>query len=161
MYLKHNSMKTSKTVLLLSFLAVFALAACQKPTPSTDENSTPVKTVSTDPITEATPETTPITTIDFKEVEHVFGEVPKGDVAKYKFTFKNTGTAPLVIEEVKPSCSCTVPTYSKEPIAPGETGFVETSMEAKNIGIFKKSVTVTMNTDPRVHILNFSGEVVE
>ena len=120
-----------------------------------------MKTVSTDPITEATPETTPITTIDFTEVEHAFGEVPKGDVAIHKFTFKNTGSVPLVIEEVKPSCSCTVPTYSKEPIAPGETGFVETSMEAKNVGIFKKSVTVTMNTDPRVHTLNFSGEVVE
>ena len=101
------------------------------------------------------------TEVAFDEVEYKFGPLAKGDSAIHRFTFKNTGKKPLLIEDVKPSCSCTAKNWSKEPIAPGGRGFVETAMKATNPGIFKKSVTVTMNTDPRNHILNFSGETVE
>ncbi len=156
-------MIASKHFLLLSLLSISLASACQKTAQiSTDAviPLTQVANVGTAPdIAEAA--TLAATTIEFDAVDFQFGEVAKGDKAVHRYTFKNTGTAPLIIESVKPSCSCTVGDYSKEPVAPGETGFVETSMEAKSVGIFKKSATVTMNTDPRTIVLNFSGEVVE
>ena len=142
---------------MLSLLLVTLTTACQRSANAPDETQTPVTQVSN----VAQPVTPEITTIAFDETTHAFGEVAKGDKAVHRYTFKNTGTAPLIIENVKPSCSCTVGDYTHEPVPPGGSGFVETSMEAKNVGIFKKSATVTVNTDPRNHILEFSGEVVE
>lgn len=102
-----------------------------------------------------------ISMITFDAMDHSFGQVAKGDKVVYRFTFRNTGSAPLQLENVKPACGCTATEYTREAILPGGSGFVETSMEAKNPGVFDKTVTVTANTDPRNHILRFRGEVVE
>jgi Protein of unknown function (DUF1573) len=153
-------MMKSKLYFLLALLTVTLATACQqKPAAAADEKA-PITNVS-NPETDAEPVTPALTTIAFDQTDHNFGEIAKGDKAVHRFTFTNTGTEPLVIENVKPSCSCTVGDYTKEPVAPGQKGFVETSMEAKNVGIFKKNATVTMNTDPKNLILSFSGEVVE
>ena len=55
------------------------------------------------------------------EIISVFdaGDVYKGEVITAKFTIKNTGDYPLVIGEVKGSCSCTVAEKPEEPILPG------------------------------------------
>jgi Protein of unknown function (DUF1573) len=151
-------MMKSKLYFLLALLTVTLATACQQKPDAAPLNEVPVVGVN-NPV--AAPVTSELTTIAFEEVDHNFGEVAKGDKAVHRFTFTNTGTAPLTIENVKPSCSCTVGDYTKEPVAPGEKGFVETSMEAKNVGIFKKTAVVTMNTDPKNLTLSFSGEVVE
>ena len=49
-----------------------------------------------------------------------FGEVKYGDVAKYNFIIKNTGSLSLEIKRVATSCSCTSAKVLKEVIAPGE-----------------------------------------
>lgn len=97
----------------------------------------------------------------FIEDSHSFGEVKYEVPASHTFRFKNTGTEALTIEKVKPSCGCTASDYTREPIQPGEEGFVELTFNAKKIGIFRKSATVTMNTEPSNKVLSISGEVVE
>ncbi len=47
-----------------------------------------------------------------------------------EFKFKNTGTEPVVIEEVHSSCGCTVPETPKEPVAPGASGVIPVTYAA-------------------------------
>jgi hypothetical protein len=156
-------MKNSRNLFLLCLTLIAFVTSCQQKPTVGEDTQVPVSQVANENVVdnEAVPVTAEITTIAFDEVDYKFGEIAMGDKAVHRFTFKNTGNAPLIIESVKPSCSCTVGDYTKEPVAPGESGFVETSMEAKNVGVFQKSATVTVNTDPRNHILSFSGEVVQ
>lgn len=150
-------MMKSKLNFLLALLCLALATACQQK-PAAADAPTPVTPVGNP---EAQPVTPALTSIAFDEIDYKFGEIAMGDKAVHRYTFTNTGTEPLVIENVKPSCSCTVGAYTHEPVAPGQKGFVETSMDATHVGIFKKTATVTMNTDPKNVILSFSGEVVE
>ena len=104
----------------------------------------------------------PLTTVSFMEENHNFGEVKDGQKVSHTYKFKNTGTNPLKVENVKPACGCTTPDWSKEDIAPGSEGFVTVEFDSKGkTGVQKKSVTVTFaNTDPKTKVLNFSAEVV-
>jgi hypothetical protein len=87
-------------------------------------------------------------------VEPVFdaGEVVKGEVIRAKFEVENTGEYPLVIAEVKGSCSCTVASKPEDPIAPGESGTItaEVDTERTSSGLITKSVRIVANTEPSV-----------
>jgi len=65
----------------------------------------------------------PLTSIKFADDLHDFGKIKQNSTEnKYTFIFTNTGDKPLIIENAKGSCGCTVPQWPKEPIPPGETG---------------------------------------
>jgi hypothetical protein len=87
-------------------------------------------------------------------VEPVFdaGELVKGEVIRAKFEVENTGEYPLVIAEVKGSCSCTVASKPEDPIAPGESGIItaEVDTERTSTGLITKSVRIVANTEPSV-----------
>ena len=75
-----------------------------------------------------------------------FGDVMEGSVVSHTFVFKNTGKKPLVIYEVNASCGCTTPTWSKEPVAPGETGELKVDFDSKfKNGPFSKFVQLRSN----------------
>ena len=104
----------------------------------------------------------PLTTIDFFEESHNFGEIKEGEKVKHTFRFKNTGSNPLKVENVKASCGCTTPRWTKEEVAPGAEGMIEVEFNSQGrAGVARKTVTVTTNTDPRNKILSFTGEVVK
>lgn len=88
-----------------------------------------------------------------------FTKIAQGTPVTATFKFKNTGKIPLVISNVQASCGCTTPDYTKEPIAPGESGFVMATYNAANAGAFHKSVTVSANVDGGSVILYLKGEV--
>lgn len=99
--------------------------------------------------------------ISFDKMEHDFGKIREGEKASYRFRVKNPGTVPLRITDVKPSCGCTVPAWTKDPIPPGGEGFVEVIFDSQGrSGEQLKTVTVFANTDPPSHILRFRGIVV-
>jgi hypothetical protein len=83
--------------------------------------------------------------IDFKKETHDYGTLKYGSDGTYKFDFTNTGNAPLLIEKAVGSCGCTVPTYSKEPIAPGAKGAITVKYDTTKSGPINKQVTVTTN----------------
>ena len=61
--------------------------------------------------------------ISFKETVHDFGDIKEADGnVIHKFEFTNTGSEPLIVQNVTPSCGCTTPTWTKEPVMPGEKG---------------------------------------
>ena len=84
--------------------------------------------------------------IKFTDTEHDFGNVQYLDSAVYHFQFVNTGDAPLIISRVASSCGCTVPTYQKEPVAPGAKGEVIVKyVYTDRLTSFNKQVTVYSN----------------
>jgi hypothetical protein len=96
----------------------------------------------------------------FEKTEHNFGTVKQGDDVEYKFKFTNTGSEPLVIEDAKGSCGCTVPSYPKEPLAPGTSGEILVKFNsAGKSGNQQKTVTLTANTEPISTILTIKAEV--
>jgi hypothetical protein len=90
-----------------------------------------------------------------------FGKIQKDVAVTNEFTFTNAGNVPLVVSSVQASCGCTVTDYSKEPIAPGEKGFVKATYNAAKVGAFTKTVSVNSNTEDGVVVLTIKGEVVE
>lgn len=101
------------------------------------------------------------TTVEFANKEFNYGTVNSGEVVTHQFTFKNTGDQPLTLTRVKASCGCTTPSYSKEPIAPGENGYIDVKFDSSGkSGRQNKSVTVTGNfADNITQTLRISGEV--
>lgn len=95
----------------------------------------------------------------FTDLTHDFGTVLEGPDATCKFTFVNKGKEPIIIQKAQASCGCTVPTYSKEPIAPGQTGTIDVAFHTmgKPAGGFNKTVTVTTNAG--IKILTIKGNV--
>ncbi|MEM0998531.1 MAG: DUF1573 domain-containing protein [Bacteroidota bacterium] len=112
--------------------------------------------------TVATPEENlPVTTVEFMEDSHNFGEIPEGEKVSHVFKFRNTGANPLKVSNVKPSCGCTTPDWTRDPIPPGEEGYVTIEFDSKGkSGAQRKSITLTANMEPANKILNFTGEVV-
>lgn len=90
---------------------------------------------------------------------HDFGMIAKDQPVTHTFEFKNTGEEPLVIVNAKGSCGCTVPTFTKTPILPGEKGEIKVEYNAAKTGVFRKSVTITANTDDEEVKLFVTGEV--
>ncbi|MFN8396591.1 MAG: DUF1573 domain-containing protein [Bacteroidia bacterium] len=117
-------------------------------------------TVSLSPTTEQAP-AAPLTTISFKEVEFDFGKIKQGETVKHVFEFTNTGTNPLILENVKPSCGCTALDWPHDPIAPGKTGKIEAQFNSSGkMGPQIKQITITLNTTEHLERLTFTGEVV-
>lgn len=75
----------------------------------------------------------------------------------YKVT--NEGNKPLVISNVTTSCGCTVAEWTKTPIAPGASGEVKSTFDAKALGHFQKSVGIYCNASTRPIYLSMRGEV--
>lgn len=98
---------------------------------------------------------------EFKTETIDYGVIQKGSDGLRIFEFKNVGDAPLIIEDVKSSCGCTVPKKPEEPILPGETGKIEVKYNTKNPGYIRKTVTVYSNADEPVKALKIKGQVVD
>lgn len=99
--------------------------------------------------------------MEFKSETIDYGEIKKGSDGVRVFEFTNTGDAPLVIEDVKSSCGCTVPKKPENPILPGETGKIEVKYDTNRVGPIRKTVTVYSNSDEPVKALKIKGTVVE
>jgi hypothetical protein len=97
--------------------------------------------------------------IEFNKTEYDFGKIPYQGNAMYEFKFKNTGNEPLVLNNVKSTCGCTVPDWPKEPIGPGETAKIQVKYNTRITGSFAKGITVYSNADQPTVQLRIKGEV--
>ncbi len=87
--------------------------------------------------------------ISFNEIVHDFGQIQEdGGLVSYDFGFTNTGSIPLIIQNVKASCGCTSPNWTKDPIISGSTGFVKaTCNPTGRPGTISKSMSVTSSSN--------------
>ncbi len=89
-----------------------------------------------------------------------FGKIKQGVPVTHEFSFINKGKVPMIITNAAPSCGCTIPAWTKDPIPPGGQGFVKATFNAAGVGAFDKSVTVTANVETGVVMLRIRGEVL-
>lgn len=84
--------------------------------------------------------------ITFEKSSHDFGDIAQGDVVNFVFKFKNTGDAPLIIQDVQTTCGCTATDWPRDPIAPGKGGQIAASFNsAGKMGKQNKIITVISN----------------
>lgn len=82
-------------------------------------------------------------------------------VVKCEFEFKNTGTSPLIIIDVKASCGCTNPDFPRQPIAPGKKGKIKVKYNPAGVsGGFRKSLIVKTNGREKRTSLYIDGSVI-
>lgn len=98
--------------------------------------------------------------MEFTSPEHDFGMIKPGETVSHVFEFRNTGKAPLIIENASASCGCTVPEYPRQPIAPGESGRIKVSFDSQGkFGMQNKQVTISANTQPNITTLTIKGNI--
>lgn len=99
--------------------------------------------------------------IDFETDVIDYGTIEQNADGVREFKFTNTGNEPLVISNAKGSCGCTVPSWPKKPINPGETAVIQVKYATNRLGPINKSVTVQSNADNETVVLRIKGNVVE
>lgn len=121
----------NRAFLSICSIFLFASFTLLAQTPTSEEKATPAKGPK----------------IKFNEEVKNFGEIKQGDIVKHVFTFKNTGTEPLILSNVSTTCGCTASNWPKEPIMPGKTASIEASFNsAGKIGQQNKVLTVFSNS---------------
>ncbi|PCH78144.1 MAG: hypothetical protein COB98_01260 [Flavobacteriaceae bacterium] len=101
-----------------------------------------------------------IPVIEFDQRAYEFGTVDEGDIIEGVFKITNKGTSDLVILSAKASCGCTVPSWPKTPIKPGDTA--ELSFKFNTRGKpnkQNKSITIKSNAEKTTEVLRIKGFV--
>lgn len=106
----------------------------------------------TEQAVEKTPELT------FEKTVYDYGQIVVGDNGDCVFSFKNTGTADLILTNCSSSCGCTVPEWPKEPIPPGGKAGIKVHYNTGRMGGINKQVYVDSNAGNRV-VLTIIGNV--
>lgn len=96
----------------------------------------------------------------FETTTVAYGEIDKGSDPLRVVAFTNTGNQPLVINNARGSCGCTVPNWPKEPIMPGQSSQIEIRYDTKRVGPINKTVKIKTNEGDDVqHILYVKGKI--
>lgn len=98
----------------------------------------------------------------FDKTTHDYGRIAEEiGTAMCEFEFTNTGDKPLIINRVSASCGCTTPSYTKEPVLPGQKGSIKVAYSTTGrVGSFSKTVRVLTNTPEGSYTLVIKGEVL-
>lgn len=155
---------------LLSFIFLLALHSCS-PKPAEDAayrpkpDIKPVLEVPSAPENQSSQKidnNSPGPEISFERNRFSFGQIYHAEKVTHDFTFTNTGDRDLMITSVRASCGCTTPTYSKDPVAPGETGVISVLYNSVGKqGTQKATIRVGSNdpVNPEI-VLYLSGRVL-
>jgi hypothetical protein len=156
--------KSTYTFLIAGFLG-FGLISCNESADSTDAPAKEEAQIDTDVVKNEASAEGPVDasnapSFSWEKESHDFGEIAQGEKVAYSFKFTNNGKSDLIISSAKGSCGCTVPEYSKDPVAPGEEGKIDVVFDSKGkSGGQNKKVTLVANTVPNQAILTITGNV--
>lgn len=98
--------------------------------------------------------------IEFKDTSHDFGELKFGGDGSCEFIFKNTGKSPLILDNVKSTCGCTVPEWTKEPVIASGNGKIRIIYDTHRVGVFSKTLIVYSNASNSPVRLFIKGKVL-
>lgn len=88
-----------------------------------------------------------------------YGTIERNSDGKRIFEFTNVGKSPLIINNIRSSCGCTVPKRPEEPILPGEKGHIEVVYATNRPGAFAKRITIYSNATESTKVLTIKGNV--
>lgn len=152
--------RTCKFILLFSLLIWISCSSDDK---KVEEIRTPggVTDIIRNPITAGgIIDTVNVAKMEFVNAIISFGEVNEGDTVKQAFKFKNVGKIPLLINDARAVCGCTVPSWPKESIPPGGEGEIVVQFNtAGRVNDQNRDVTVIANTYPKENVIALIGHV--
>ena len=91
-----------------------------------------------------------------------YGTIEKNADPYRTVKFTNTGKEPLIIKSARGNCGCTVPTWPREAINPGETKEIKIRYATNRVGPFHKKVTLVTNEPVNnKHIIKIHGKVLK
>ena len=97
--------------------------------------------------------------LKFRDEKYDFGKIPFNQEVSFLFEFSNISKTPLIIHNVKTSCGCTIPEWTKVPIKPAGKGNIKIKYDAAFPGVFHKTIVVYYNGPDSPSELEISGEV--
>lgn len=104
---------------------------------------------------------TDLPVIEFKDDFYDFGKIIQGEKVSYSFAFTNEGKSDLIISNVTSSCGCTIGSFPKVPIKPGESNKIEVMFDSENRrGFQSKTITVLSNAQPSTTTLRIKSQVI-
>ena len=99
--------------------------------------------------------------ITFKEKSVDFGDLSQGDKVSHIFELTNSGKSPLIISNVAATCGCTVPSWPKEPIAPGASAEIKVSFNsAGKMGKQNSVVRIYSNASEPIEKISLISNVI-
>jgi len=97
--------------------------------------------------------------IRFEKMVHDYGTLEQHGDGHCEFKFTNTGKEPLILSNVRSSCGCTVPTWPRQPVLPGQSEVIKVKYDTKRVGTINKSVHVYSNGKTSPLTLKIKGKV--
>jgi Protein of unknown function (DUF1573) len=94
-------------------------------------------------------------------VDYDLGEIPMEKTVKVLFQYKNISDQPVSIDNVRPTCGCTAPTWTDAPIQPDSIGTIEIEYAASQPGYFRKKIKVFFKSQLEAERLYVEGFVNE
>ena len=99
--------------------------------------------------------------ITFKENTKDFGDITQGQQVAHTFVLTNTGNQPLIISNVAATCGCTVPSWPKEPVAPGKSAEIKVSFNsAGKVGQQNSVVRIYSNASETIEKVSMISNVL-
>ncbi len=153
----------------IAFLLLSSFAACNNDSETGKAAEKDTTLLSTDLVTNpstangaSAEDLATLSTMDFTDTMHDFGNINEGEVVVHEFEFKNNGKKPLIISGAVGSCGCTAPSYPHDPVVPGKSGIVTVKFNSKDkVGHQEKTVTINTNSVKGTHTLLIKAEVKE
>lgn len=97
--------------------------------------------------------------MDFNTKEIHVGDIVFQQPKTVTFTFQNTGSQALYIQEVIAACDCAQATWNRNGIEPGAKGEISMTYDASFLGTFHKELEVYSNATKEPVYLVMSGRV--
>lgn len=145
-----------KTLIIASFI-ILGLNACNS---STDNNKVSTDAINSPATAENPGATEQTATIQFENTDHDFGDILENQSVEHVYVFKNVGKIDLLINKCEAACGCTVPSWPRQPIKPGESAEIKVIFDSTGkSGNNNKTVTVYGNIPDGKIVLNFKANV--
>ncbi len=159
-------MKKKILIPVLSLLFLVQFLSCQQKQEKDDDTAISADLVS-NPISAneekgkgKETEKSKLPVMEFKTTSHDFGLIVQGEKVANTFKFTNTGGADLIISDASATCGCTIPTYSRKPIKPGEEGEIEVVFNtAGKTGAQHKTISILTNAQPNTIRLEIEAQI--
>ncbi len=156
-------------IILLGMLVLVLATACQEESLNSGKSIQEIKAGNQNKFSEiirnpvnvdGSQDTINVAKMEFENRYHNFDTVNEGDKVRHVFKFTNTGKVSLLIADARSTCGCTVPSYPKTPIAPGDSGEIKVVFDTKTkAGPQSKPVSITANTYPKITTIYMNGTV--
>ncbi|MCY1722948.1 DUF1573 domain-containing protein [Prolixibacteraceae bacterium Z1-6] len=94
-------------------------------------------------------------------ITYELGVLKMDDQKELTLQLQNLLQVPVVVNDIKGFCGCTMPRFDKEPILPGRSSEVSIIFMAHQTGIFNKELKMYLSSQDKPVSIIFNGEIVK